>query len=268
MKEILVTGNTLPEAYHKAIMALHTHGDIGSCNDWDQRQKELSLTFVAENPLQEPMISRLYIGGFYELQQYVMEVLDGILDFKIGDGNCWEYTYHDRLFNHNGFDQIEFIISELKRNKDSRRAVAVIRDNAVDPFNADPACLQHIQYFIRGGKLHGKVLMRSNDAVEASFMNAFAFVMLQKSIADKLGAEMGSYTHRANSYHCYEKDFALLQQYVDGITQKAEEDITYSYTDFYKELMEESIPEIEGKVDHLKKQMEAKESYPADCLAR
>jgi len=252
MKEIFIQEKTLPEAYHKAIMALYNEGDILSCSDWNQKQKEVSMTFVAEEPFAEPMISRLYIGGFYELQQYVLEVLDGILDFKIGDGNCWEYTYHDRLVNYNGFNQIDFIINELKRNGDTRRAVAIIRDNRVDPFNVDPACLQHMQFFIRGGKLHCKVLMRSNDAVEASFMNAFAFIMLQKSIADKLGVPAGSYTHRANSYHCYEKDFKLLEQYVKGIKNNNIGDITYNYEDYYKELMEESIDEISKSVKKLK----------------
>jgi len=248
----MVHGVSLPEAYHKAIMALHTEGDVVSCNDWDQLQKEVSMTYVAEEPLTEPMISRLYIGGYRELQQYVMEVLDGILDFKIGDGNCWEYTYHDRMFNYpGGFNQIAFITDELRRNADTRRAVAIIRDNAVDPFNADPACLQHMQFLIRGGKLHCKVLMRSNDAVEASFMNAFAFVALQKSIAGQLGVPTGSYTHRANSFHCYEKDFTLLAQYADGITNKQAADITYEYEGFYREMMEESIPEIRQMIGGL-----------------
>ena len=254
MKEIFVQGKTLPEVYHKAILALHEEGDILSCKDWNQRQKEVSMTFVAEEPLAEPMVSRLYIGGFRELQQYVMEVLDGILDFKIGDGNCWEYTYHDRLVNYEGFDQVEFIVNELKRSGDTRRAVAIIRDNKVDPFNVDPACLQHMQFFIRGDKLHCKVLMRSNDAVEASFMNAFAFIMLQKSIADKLDVGVGSYTHRANSYHCYEKDFKLLEQYIAGIKNKPVEEITYEYEGYFKDFMEESIEEINEAVQKLKEQ--------------
>ena len=245
MKEIFVQGKTLPDAYHKAILALHKDGDILTCNDWNQLQKEVSMTFEAQEPLAEPMISRLYIGGFHELQQYVMEVLDGILDFKIGDGNCWEYTYHDRLVNYQGrFNQIEFIIEELKRSFDSRRAVAVVRDNDVDPFNSHPACLQYIQCFIRGGKLQCKVLMRSNDAPEATFMNAFAFIMLQKYIASQVGVPMGSYVHRANSFHCYQKDFALLEQYADGITKKPVADITYNYEEFYKGLMDESVPDI------------------------
>ena len=254
MNEILVQGQTLPEAYHKAILELHNKGTVVSCNDWNQTQKELSLTMVVDQPFLEPMISKLYIGGFKELQQYVMEVLDGILNFKIGDGaTSWEYTYHDRITNYDGkLNQIDFVVSELKRSPDSRRAVIDIRDNNVDPFNSHPACLQHIQFFIREDKLHCKVLMRSNDAAEATFMNAFAFIMLQKKVADKLGVAVGSYTHRANSFHCYEKDFTLLQQYIDGIISEDLEDLTYEYEGFYKDLMEETIPEIDETVKNLR----------------
>ena len=259
MKEVLVQGRSLPEAYHKAILELHRLGDIVSCNDWDQTQKELSLTMVVENPLMEPMISKLYIGGFKELQQYVMEVLDGILNFKIGDSETsWEYTYHDRITNYavnqGTLNQVDFVVKELRRSVDSRRAVIDVRDNRVDPFNPHPACLQNIQYFIRDEKLHCKVLMRSNDAAEATFMNAFAFVMLHKKIANELGVPVGTYTHRANSFHCYEKDYTLLQQYVDGINQSPDlvEDITYEYDGFYKDIMEETIPEIMETVEILK----------------
>ena len=83
-------------------------------------------------------------------------------------------------------------------------------------------------------------------------MNAFAFIMLQKSIADELNVEMGSYTHRANSYHCYEKDFKLLEQYVDGIKNKPADEITYHYQDFFRELMEECIDEINEDVKKLR----------------
>ncbi|MCL2286867.1 MAG: thymidylate synthase [Firmicutes bacterium] len=258
MKEILVEGRFLSEAYHNALMALHTNGEVISCNDWDQKQKEVSMTMVVAEPLSEPMVSKLYIGGFRELQQYVMEVLDGILDFKIGEDTCWEYTYHDRMVNfpiRNGnINQVEFVVNELRRSTDSRRAVINIRDNGVDPFNPNPACLQNMQFFIRGEKLHCKVLMRSNDATKATFMNAFAFIMLQKKIADALGVGVGTYTHRANSFHCYEKDFPLLQQYIDGIKESGGdlEAVTYEYEGFFKDIMEESIPEIEAAVNAIR----------------
>ena len=257
MYEVLVKANTLPEAYHQALVELHSNADVLSCADYNQSQKEISMTMVVLNPLSEPMISRLFIGGFHELQQYVMEVLDGILDFKIGDSeNAWEYTYHDRITNfpligRPALNQIAFVINDLKRSPDSRRAVINIRDNSVDPFVSHPACLQNMQFFIRDGRLHQKVLMRSNDAAEASFMNAFAFIMLQKRIADELGLPVGTYTHRANSFHCYEKDFALLDQYVEGIKNKSLEELTYEYEDFFKDLMEESIPAIRKTVEML-----------------
>ena len=142
------------------------------------------------------------------------------------------------------FNQLDFVINELKRSKDSRRAVIDMRDNSTDTFVSHPACLQHMQFFIRNELLHMKCLMRSNDAAEATFMNAFAFILLQKCVADKIGIEMGSYTHRANSFHCYEKDFALLKQYVQGIHSKNHDEITYNYIEFYKELMEEQVEDI------------------------
>ena len=246
MKEVFVNEKTLPLAYHAALLALEQHGKVATCKDYNQMQKEISATMVIDSPLCEPMISRLYIGGFRELQQYVMEVLDGILDFKINASeNAWEYTYHNRITAYpKNFNQLDFVIQELKRSPDSRRAVIDIRDNSIDPFVPHPACLQHMQFLIRDNKLHMKCLMRSNDAPEATFMNAFAFILLQKRVAFKLGIEMGSYTHRANSFHCYEKDFGLLKQYVDGIKLKDHDDITYNYTEFYKELMEEQIEDI------------------------
>jgi thymidylate synthase len=248
MKELFVEGKTLPEAYHNSIKALYEEGEICSCSDYNQQQKECSMTMFVHEPLSEPMVSKLFIGGHSDLQQYVMEVLDGILNFRIGSG--WDYTYNSRIS-----EQIPFIYEELTRNPDSRRAVVDVRDWKADTRhgNSSPACLQHIQYFVRNGMLHCKVLMRSNDAPEATFMNAFAFIMLQKRIADTLGYNMGSYTHRANSYHCYEKDFKLIEGYMRGID--SEEEITYEYEDFYKDLMQESIPEIEKKVTQLKLNM-------------
>ena len=262
MKEIFCPGRTLPEAYHKAILALHREGDVLTCNDWNQNQKEISMTFTVEEPLAEPRVSKLYIGGFKELQQYVMEIVDGLLDFRVGKG--FEYTYHDRMARYplilrrdspgaKDFNQLDFVVNELRRNGDSRRAVVDIRDNNVDAFSSDCACLQHMQFLLRDGALHCKVLMRSNDAVEAAFMNAFAFIMLQESLADALGAGMGTYTHRANSFHCYEKDYKLLEQYARGIEEKPLEELTYNYEGYFKELMEESIPGIMEAVGALKK---------------
>ena len=156
MKEVLVFGKTLPEAYHKALAALSREGEISDCADWNTTQKELSMTFQVAEPLAEPMISKLFIGGPEELEQYRQEMLDGILDFEVAAGK-WAYTYHERMV-----EQFPFIVEELKRNPSSRRAVILVRDWRKDSASEDPACLQHIQYFIRNGKLDCIITFRSN----------------------------------------------------------------------------------------------------------
>jgi len=245
MEEILVKERTLPQAYHASLRALEEYGEVSPCPDYNTTQKELSMTICVEEPLAEPMISKLFIGGYRELEQYRQEMLDGILDFEIERGN-WAYTYHSRME-----EQLPFIVRELRRNPDSRRAVIDVRDWRKDSESDDPACLQHIQYFVRGGKLHSKVLFRSNDACKATFMNAFALIMLQKRIADELGLPMGSYTHRANSFHCYEKDFPMLSGYIRRMDS---DEVTYDYVGDWEDMMAESRPEIAAMVEQLKNQ--------------
>lgn len=246
MRDIHVTGETLPSAYHSALCNLLQWGDWVSCADWDTRALEISLTMTVTNPLKEPMISKFFIGGPRELQQYMMEMLDGILDFEVEKGK-WAYTYHQRYS-----DQIPFILQELRRNPDSRRAVMTIRDKDTDMGSDDPACMQHIQYFIRQNKLDYMVLFRSNDACKATFMNAFALIMLQKRIAEELCIDVGIYVHRANSFHCYEKDYDRLQAFV-GRLHKPRPALTYYYEGDWREEMEEYIPEILEEVEVLKK---------------
>ena len=87
MTEHFVTGKTLPDAYHGAIYALWMRGSDVPCPDWNTNQKELSVTMVVEEPLAEPRISRLFVGGPSDLEQYRQEMLDGILDFEVERGN-------------------------------------------------------------------------------------------------------------------------------------------------------------------------------------
>lgn len=244
MYEVFIVGDTITDAYHRSLLALKRNGEIVDCPDWDCKQKEVTMTMVISDPLREPMISKCFVGGWRELEQYRLEMLDGILDFEVDRGN-WTYTYHLRMK-----DQLRWVYKELQRNPESRRAVIDIR-TADDMGSDDPACLQNIQFLIRNGKLDMKVLFRSNDACKATFMNMFALICLQERMAEKLGVGVGYYTHRANSYHCYEKDFGLLDGYCKRIEEAQGYGLTYKYKGEWDELMEESRPEILEEVKKL-----------------
>jgi thymidylate synthase len=268
MYEVTIKGDSLPDAYHNAILALDEEGEIVKSKAWGQKCKEMGQTVVVERPTQEPRISKLIIGGFHELQQYEMEITEGILNFRVGNG--WDYTYNNRMTkkqlspSNKGFsakpantsdylNQIDFVISELHNDPTSRRAVISIRDDNVDPFIENPACLQHLQFFIRNGKLDLSVLFRSNDLLKAFFFNAWALIRLQEKIARELKVGVGTYTHRSNSMHVYEKDFESLENFAKKIWNALNDNrFTYSYKDEWKELMEGEIPTIMEKVKGLK----------------
>lgn len=251
MKEIFVSGYTFPDAYHNALVALQECGEETDCTDWNCKQKEVGLTMLVQDPLCEPMLSAFMPCGPAELEQYRQEMLDGIMDFEVYAGK-FPYTYHSRMIEWGaGIDQYRFVCEELKRNPSSRRAVIDFRYNPADIISGDPACLQHIQYFIRDGALDCKVLFRSNDAVKATAMNAFALIMLQKRLADELGVEVGTYTHRANSFHAYERDFKALEYAVQRIKMKDEPKPAICYKHGWDELMEEAKPEIRKKIEEL-----------------
>lgn len=248
MIDVTARGYTLPEAYHNALWVLNASGQVVDCLDYGTRCKELTMTIEVAHPLKEPMISRCIPGGAEDLQQYVMEMCDGILDFEVERGK-WSYTYHERIA-----PQIPRIIEMLECDRNTRQAFIDVRRES-DIYLDNPPCLTSIHYMIRpsakypSGQLNCCVLFRSNDAVKATMFNAFALVQLQKRVADALGVPVGTYTHRANSFHAYERDWELLKSYCDRI--ESGKNLYYSYAEDWKEQMDAAVPDLEKKVKEL-----------------
>lgn len=256
MKTFFVQERTLPEAYHAALWRL-----------WGCPDRECTMLINVQEPLAEPMITKLGLFDAEALEQYRQEILDGILDFEVKRGN-WHYTYHQRMA-----EWKQGVIDELKRDPVSRRAVIAIRDNGADMMNENPACLQTLQYMIRDGKLSCWVVMRSNDAVQASFMNMFAFIMLQKEFAEALGVEVGEYTHYATNFHCYpgyEEEWLdrWVTRYVRSLWKYrvgAGDVLAYPYKGCWDALMEEAKPKIAAKVQEQYKKYQAERKSCANC---
>ena len=227
------------------------------------------MTIVVHDPLAEPMIHKDMPGGLDDLQEYVLEVTEGIKDHLVrgaaGDAadTRWEYTYHQRLFQYavpglgETFDQIRIMTDKLAATPHSRRAQAVTWKVWEDNQCYDPACLQSI--WCRMLKhddawyLNMNVRFRSNDAYKAAFMNMFALVQLQRTIAEMIAAasgfevKLGRYVHQADSYHLYGSYFTDFEErFLKALATRSFEDRTYRYEDV-KFLMDESIPMIREK---------------------
>ncbi len=171
----------------------------------DPPSKDATMIVTIHDPLAEPMIHRDFPGGFEELEEYVMEVCEGIKDHCVRDPNDpadtrWEYTYHQRLFQYEvptlgPTDQIEHICRQLADAPHTRRAQAITWKVWEDTSCYDPACLQSVWCRIieEGGRrvLSMNVRFRSNDAYKAAFMNMFALTRLQSRIAARIAELSG-----------------------------------------------------------------------------
>lgn len=247
MKHYYLEGWDLPSTYHESLVCLTAELERGH---FDQNGfVDCKMTMVIEKPFAEPRISKCFPGTPYSLEQYRQEILDGILDFEVEAGN-WHYTYHQRY----GEWIDKCVLPELRRDPGSRRAVIAVRDNELDALNENPACLQSMQFMIRDGALDMDVLFRSNDAVRAAYMNMFALTELQKKVATELGVPVGTYTHTANSYHCYPDCILTLMGYFDRIIKaRTWRDTCYEYDGCWDKMMSDERDAIKEQVDELKK---------------
>lgn len=275
MRSIHITEYTLPLAWEKAVMRCWSEGTEFKTeydSPTDPPSKDVTLLMHVKKPLQGPRIHRAFPGGLNDLEKYRAEVLYGVHDHWVNpEEGKWEYTYHKRLFEYDVpsiqiFNQIDNMIKKLSKNGHTRRAQAVTWKVWEDSDIGDPSCLQRIWCRIEDNKLNMNIHMRSNDAYKASFMNAYAFIELQKYIADNIGVEVGEYIHIADSFHIYGSYFDEFKGFLDTVKNRKIEDRVWTvdfakdfFIDGCKELLaEDDMPKdkkelIRGRLSYLRK---------------
>jgi thymidylate synthase len=262
-----VEGDCIARAWENSLVALYQSG-CAMRTQYDKPDDPLSrdatMLITVHDPLAEPMIHRDFPGGFEELQEYVMEVCEGIKDHLVRDPNDpadtrWEYTYHQRLFGYEvpslgPIDQIERLCRQLAEAPHTRRAQAVTWKVWEDAACYDPACLQSVWCRVtpEGDQavLNMNVRFRSNDAYKAAMMNMFALVQLQQRIAARvtelsgLPLRLGRYCHLADSYHIYGSNLKEFQgRFLGALERRTFDQRTIRYEDV-RDLMESARPQI------------------------
>jgi thymidylate synthase len=126
-----------------------------------------------------------------------MHIGDDIVNSNYG----WQWSRNE---------QLDYIIKELKKNPESRRAVITIYDGKEwDSFNNDTPCTLAINFNIFENKLNMSVVMRSNDLWFGFCNDQYCFSKLQEKLAKELDIEVGWYYHFANNLHLYNKHLCL-----------------------------------------------------------
>ena len=157
------------------------------------------------------------------------------------DGSTANSAYGARIFRPHiriasdvdaTWTQWQYVVNELKRDPDSRRAVIHIR-SPKDSLLAelDVPCTLSLQFFLRNDKVHMIVSMRSSDAIFGLTYDVPAFTLFQELLALQLSEELGrpiglgTYTHLSASLHIYEKHFKMVEKILEEDTKNDYEDV-------------------------------------------
>ena len=271
---IYVEADCIARGWEQSLVELHRRGcriRTQYDKEGDQASRDCTMILTILNPSAEPVIHKDIPCGPEELEEYVMEVCEGIKDHMIrnpedASDTRWDYTYHQRLFAYgaNGgasIDQIETMCRALAETPHTRRAQAITWRVGEDDECFDPPCLQSVWCRIteedEGRFLNMNVRFRSNDAYKAAFMNIFALTRLQKNMADRIAelsgrpVRVGRYCHMADSYHIYGSSFHEFEKrFLGALEKRSFEERTIRYEDV-RETMEEARPAILEKAKKL-----------------
>jgi thymidylate synthase len=115
------------------------------------------------------------------------------------------------------FDQIQYVIDELKRQPYSRRLVVT----AWEPGNATksklPPCHYSYAFNVNDGKLNCHLTQRSGDIALGIPFNLAAYSLLTQIIAQETGLELGFFAHTIIDAHIYTADEGSLLEKYDHI---------------------------------------------------
>ncbi|MGL4523497.1 MAG: thymidylate synthase [Bacilli bacterium] len=141
-----------------------------------------------------------------QMQRYITNVLsDDDFAQQFGDlgwvyGKQWrQWTGRDGQT----YDQIQYVIDEIKRNPDSRRLLVSAWSPSELQYQQLPPCHYSFQFYVNEGKLSCMFNMRSNDVFLGLPFNIASYALLTHLIAHECGLEVGELIYSGADVHIY-----------------------------------------------------------------
>ncbi|HEY9212865.1 MAG TPA: thymidylate synthase [Ancylobacter sp.] len=100
-------------------------------------------------------------------------------------------------------DQIAQLLTEIRRNPDSRRLIVTAWNPADVPKMALPPCHCLFQFYVLDGKLSCQLYQRSADALLGVPFNIASYALLTHMVAQVTGLEVGDFVHTLGDAHLY-----------------------------------------------------------------
>ena len=119
----------------------------------------------------------------------------------------------DGTYQKDGFDQISWLVNQIKTNPDSRRLIVSGWNPPEAGQVALPPCHTMFQFYVANGKLSCQLYQRSADIFLGVPFNIASYALLTHLIAQVTGLEVGEFVWTGGDSHLYSNHFeqATLQ---------------------------------------------------------
>ena len=117
------------------------------------------------------------------------------------------------FWNYN--DQLDRVITDLKKNKETRRAIIVHYDlNELDRYQFDTPCNDVLNFYVKDGFLDLTVFARSIDLVYGFCNDQYTFSKLMEYVAKETGYKIGEMHWFITNLHIYPRHYDMSKQSV------------------------------------------------------
>ena len=110
------------------------------------------------------------------------------------------------------FDQIAWLVEEIKRNPDSRRLIVSAWNVAELPKMALMPCHSLFQFYVAEGKLSCQLYQRSGDIFLGVPFNIASYALLTHMVAQVCGLGVGDFVHTLGDAHLYSNHFEQARE--------------------------------------------------------
>lgn len=124
-------------------------------------------------------------------------------------------VYGKQWRDFNGFDQIKWIVEEIKKNPNSRRLIV----SAWNPPEIEemakaglPPCHTMFQFYVKDGKLSCQLYQRSADVFLGVPFNIASYALLTMMVAHVTNLKLGEFIHTFGDVHIYKNHMDQVKE--------------------------------------------------------
>lgn len=121
----------------------------------------------------------------------------------------------DGSYQQNGFDQISWLINEIRTNPNSRRLIVSGWNPKEASQVALPPCHTLFQFFVQNGKLSCQLYQRSADVFLGVPFNIASYALLTHMIAQVCDLQVGDFVWTGGDTHLYANHFEQARLQLD-----------------------------------------------------